>query len=68
MKGSLAKGRERFELFVAAAVLTNKSHEDCRLVDAPIVAQTKGRLAISLQSLRRGPRSCARTYHSLAAS
>jgi len=40
MKRCLAEGRERFELWVAAAVLANNLMKIARC-DGPIIAQTK---------------------------
>jgi len=48
MKRMLAEGRERFEMWVAAAVLANKPHEDCSLIGGPIIAQTKSRLTLQI--------------------
>jgi len=49
MKRCLAQGRERFELWVAAAVLANNLMTDCSPVGGPIITQTKSRLTISSQ-------------------
>ena len=48
MKRCLAEGRERFELWVAAAVLANNLMKIAALLAEPIIAQTKSRLTISL--------------------
>ena len=52
MKRCLAEGRERFEMWVAAAVLANNLTEDRGLVNTPIVLQTKSRLADPLAGHR----------------
>ena len=54
MKRCLAEGRERFELWVAAAVLANNLMKIAALVDGPIIAQTKSRLTISPPSFVLG--------------
>ena len=47
MKRCLAEGRERFELLVGAAVLTNNLMRIAALLDETIASQTKGSVTLS---------------------